>query len=144
MTHMKRASRRKLVLSVTALSILAAGINAGRQLYITRPGYGLPYFAHFTPDADDHWTALGGSWEIIDGAMRNDANDRGAKLLTGSPHWKNYIVEADLQVLGAGSAGILARVTEAEVGENSHKGYFAGIRTVDNAVVLGAEVGITF
>ena len=70
--------------------------------------------------------------------MRNDSNDRGAKLLTGSPHWKDYIVEGDVQLLGAGSAGVLARVSEAELGENSYKGYFAGVRTVDNSLVLGA------
>jgi hypothetical protein len=70
--------------------------------------------------------------------MRNDANDRGAKLLAGSPNWTDYTVEGDVQLLGAGSAGVLGRVSEAEVGENSHKGYFAGVRTVDNSLVLGA------
>ncbi len=33
---------------------------------------------------------------------------------------------------------MLARVSEAELGENSHKGYFAGVRTADNSLVLGA------
>ena len=70
--------------------------------------------------------------------MRNDSNDRGSKLLTGSTKWKDYIVEGDLQLLGKGSVGILARVSEAEVGEDSFKGYFAGVRAVDNSLVLGA------
>jgi len=135
---MKRISRRKLIISAMALSILTAGIIGGRRLYINSPGYGLPYHARFTPDVEDHWTALGGAWEIVEGAMRNDSNDRGAKLLMGSPNWKDYIVEADVQLQGEGSVGVLARVSEAEVGENSFKGYFLGVRTVDNSLVLGA------
>jgi signal transduction histidine kinase len=135
---MKRGFRRKLVLSVAALPVLTAAIVGGRALYCSRPGYGLPYIARFTPEVKDDWTALGGTWEVVDGAMRNDANDRGAKLLAGSPNWKDYTVEGDVQLLGAGSAGVLGRVSEAELGENSHKGYFAGVRTVDNSLVLGA------
>ena len=76
------------------------------------------------PNTDDHWTALGGVWEVVDGSMRNDSNDRGAKLLTGSPNWKDYVVEGDVQLLGIGSVGLLARVREAELGENSLKSVF--------------------
>src|SRR5579871_272626 len=111
---MKRNVRRRLVISASALAILTVGIVGGRQLYLMRPGYGLPYTAQFTLDTEDHWNALGGTWETVDGSMRNDSNDRGAKLLTGSPNWENYIVEGDFQLLGSGSAGVLARVTEAE------------------------------
>src|SRR5262249_8504567 len=103
--YMKRISRRKLIMSVMALSMLAVGIIGGRQIYINSPGYGLPYYAIFTPDVEDRWTALGGAWEIVEGAMRNDSNDRGAKLLMGSPNWKDYIVEADVQLQGQGSEG---------------------------------------
>ncbi|HEU0183761.1 MAG TPA: histidine kinase, partial [Blastocatellia bacterium] len=110
----------------------------GRRLYINSPGYGLPYYARFTSDVENRWIALGGAWEIVEGAMRNDANDRGAKLVMGSPNWEDYIVEADVQLQGEGSVGVLARVNEAEVGENSFKGYFLGVRTVDNSLVLGA------
>jgi signal transduction histidine kinase len=135
---MKRILRRKLVFSAAALSLLTAGIVGGRQWYFGRPGYGLPYYAQFTPGVEDRWSALGGTWETVDGSIRNDSNDRGAKLLTGSPNWKDYIVQGDVQLLGAGSAGFLARVSEAELGENSYKGYFAGVRTVDNSLVVGA------
>ena len=47
-------------------------------------------------------------------------------------------MEGDLELLGTGSVGLLARVSEAEVGENSFKGYWAGVRTGDNSLVLGA------
>jgi signal transduction histidine kinase len=135
---MKRKSRRKLILSAASLLLLVSAIVGGRQWYCSRPGYGLPYYAQFTPDVEDRWTALGGAWEVVDGSMRNDSNDRGAKLLTGSHNWKDYTVEGDVQLLGSGSVGFLARVSEAELGENSYKGYFAGVRTADNSLVIGS------
>ena len=115
----------------------AIAVIGGGRLYRGGSGYGLPYAVRFTPDAEDRWTALGGTWEVVDGAMRNDSNDRGAKLLTGSPNWKDYVVESDVQLLGSGSVGVLARVRDAELGENSQKAYFAGVRTNDG-LVLGA------
>lgn len=135
---MKRSVPRKLALSVIGLLILAVSLASARHWYVKHPGYGLPFQAEFTPEAGDRWTALGGIWEVASGSMRNDSNDRGAKLLAGSPNWKDYIVEGDFQMLGAGSVGVLSRVSEAEVGENAFKGYFAGVRTVDNSLVLGA------
>jgi signal transduction histidine kinase len=135
---MKRTLRRKLGYSAAALSLLTLGIVGGIQWYFGRPGSGLPYYARLTPDVEDRWTALGGTWELVDGSIRNDSNDRGAKLLTGSPNWKDYVVQGDVELLGSGSVGFLARVTDAELGENSYKGYFAGVRTVDNSLVVGA------
>ena len=135
---MKRRVRRKVVLPLAITAMATVAVIVGAQLYVGRAGYGLPYQARFTPDVEDRWTALGGTWEVVDGSMRNDSNDRGAKLLIGSPNWKDYAVEADVQLLGAGSVGVLARVRDAELGENSYKGYFAGVRTVDNSLVLGS------
>jgi signal transduction histidine kinase len=133
--NMKRNFRRKIfVPAVGALLLLAAAVG-GRYWYIHSPGYGLPYHVPFLMEAKDRWTALGGTWEVVDGTMRNDSNDRGAKLLTGSESWSDYVVEGDVQTLGTGSVGLLARVSEAEVGENSLKAYFAGIR--DHHLVMG-------
>ena len=133
---MKRTLRRKLQDLGAAICLLIVLI-AGWLVYVGRPGYGLPFHARFTPDVKDRWTALGGVWEVADGSMRNDSNDRGAKLLIGSPNWKDYTVEGDLQLFGNGSAGLLARVSDAEVGENSYKGYLAGVRSADNSLFLG-------
>ena len=135
---MKRKPKRKLLFSAATVILLLAGMAGGRAWYFARPGYGLPYYAKFTPEVEDRWTAFGGTWEVVDGSVRNDSNDRGAKLLTGSPHWRDYTVGGDVQLLGSGSAGFLARVSEAELGENSYKGYFAGVRTVDNSLVIGS------
>jgi signal transduction histidine kinase len=133
---MNRRSRRRLFYSAAAVSLLIA-VSVGVYLYFERPGYGLPFRPRLTPDAEDRWTALGGVWNIVDGSVRNDSNDRGAKLLTGSPTWRDYTVEGEVQLLGVGSVGLLARVSEAEVGENSYRGYLAGVRSVDNSLFLG-------
>jgi signal transduction histidine kinase len=134
---MNRGSRRRRARYAVAIAVAAIALIGGRQVYVSGPGYGLPYIASFLPGVKDNWNALGGTWEIVDGSMRNESNDRGAKLLTGSAHWKNYVIDGDVQLLGAGSAGVIARVSEAEVGENSFKGYYAGIRMADNSLDLG-------
>ncbi len=84
------------------------------------------------------WQAYGGTWQAIDGAMQNISDDRGAKIMNGSPRWHNYIVEADIQLLGeAGDAGILVRSSGDEAGVDSYHGYFAGLRDIDETLILG-------
>ncbi|HEY0797078.1 MAG TPA: histidine kinase [Acidisarcina sp.] len=84
------------------------------------------------------WQAFGGTWQVLDGAMLNISDDRGAKLLNGSPSWTNYIVEADIQLLAeGGDAGFVVRASEAEVGVDAYHGYFAGLRDLDDTLILG-------
>jgi len=52
--------------------------------------------------------------------------------------WHNYIVEADIQLLAeAGDAGIVIRASQEEVGVDSYHGYFAGLRDLDDTLILG-------
>ncbi|MCU1330423.1 MAG: two-component system sensor kinase [Bryobacterales bacterium] len=134
---LKRGVRRRFITTCISTFVVVIILIGAWRLRITRPGYGLPFTPHFGPGEKAQWTALGGVWEVLGNSIRNDANDRGAKIITGSPHWKDYRVESDVQLLGSGSVGLLARVSEAEVGENSYKGYWAGVRTGDNSLVLG-------
>lgn len=100
--------------------------------------YGLPYHDSFARGSSDEWRAIGGTWELAGGTMRNDSDERGAKLLTGSPYWRNYSIEADIYLLGmSGDAGLIIRSDNEEEGVNSYSGYYAGIRTLDNVLVLG-------
>lgn len=72
--------------------------------------------------------AFGGTWEAADGIMRNNSDERGAKLMTGSTDWKNYSVEADIQLLGQyGDAGLILRARNEEEGVDAYNGYFAEI-----------------
>lgn len=130
--------RRKTAVPFALLALAVTGWFVGGQIYVSGTGYGLPYYAQFEDTVEDEWTAWGGVWEIANGSMRNDSNDPGAKIVTGSPNWRNYVVEGDVQLLGRGSVGILGRVSEAELGENAFKGYLAGVRTADHSLFLGA------
>ena len=89
-------------------------------------------------DRRDDWTAFGGTWEAADGVMRNNSDERGAKLMNGSTNWKNYSVEADVQLLGQyGDAGLILRARNEEEGVDAYNGYFAGLRDLDDSVILG-------
>jgi signal transduction histidine kinase len=97
----------------------------------------LPYHDSFSSGSADEWKAYGGSWEVENGSIRNESNERGAKLIAGSPRWRNYALNADVQLLGNGDAGLIVRASNAEEGVDSYSGYYAGLRTADNSLVIG-------
>jgi signal transduction histidine kinase len=131
-------SQRRWTLLGSLFSLLLLLMLFGFNTFRHNPNRGLPYHDSFAKGEADEWKALGGSWELTNGAMRNDSDERGAKLLTGSPYWHNYSIEADVYLMGAsGDAGLIIRSSNEEEGVNSYSGYYAGIRTLDNALVLG-------
>lgn len=128
--------RRVMTLLIASPLLVAALI--GLRFYLHSPSYGLPYQDSFSGGKADEWKAFGGTWELVSGTMRNDSDERGAKLVTGSRYWRNYSIEADVKLLGSGGdAGLLVRSGNEEEGVNAYTGYYAGVRTVDNALVLG-------
>ena len=129
---------RAFFLACAALLLIAAVL-----LYLRSPWRGLPYHDAFASGHTDEWTAYSGNWSLNDGAIKNDSSDRGAKFVTGSPYWRDYSVEADVQLLGGGGdAGLVIRASDIERGVDSYNGYYAGLRTSDQSVVLGrAEHG---
>jgi signal transduction histidine kinase len=131
------ASRRALWLWAAAFFAVAATVSfLVWQLSSTRSDISASYKASF--DHRDDWTAFGGTWEAVDGAMRNNSDERGAKLMNGSAYWKNYSVEGDIQLLGEyGDAGFILRAKNEEEGVDAYNGYFAGLRDLDNSVILG-------
>lgn len=110
----------------------------GVRAYLHSPTRGLPYHDSFAQGRTDEWTAFGGTWELAHGVMRNDSDERGAKLLMGSHYWHNYSVDADVYLLGVnGDAGLMIRSGDEEEGVNAYRGYYAGVRTLDNSLILG-------
>ncbi len=122
-----------------AMTACAGGLGLwGLLAYQHSAGRGLPYRDAFAKGKADEWKALGGTWELVDGAMRNDSDERGAKLVTGSAHWGDYAIEADVMLLGmGGDAGLILRSSDEEQGVDAYNGYYAGLRTMDNSLVLG-------
>ena len=106
------------------------------------PTRGLPFHDRFSAGRLSDWEQFGGTWSTAQGWIRNDSDERGAKLIIGSPFWTDYRAEADLQLLGRGDAGIVIRASNIEEGVDSYDGYYAGLRIDDQSLVLGrAEYG---
>jgi signal transduction histidine kinase len=84
------------------------------------------------------WKAFGGNWKVLDGTMQNISDDRGAKLINGKNSWGDYSVEADIQLLSeTGDAGFVIRTNDEDVGVDAYHGYFAGLRDLDDTLILG-------
>lgn len=132
-------SRRLMPFLIAAGAVFAIGLLYFSYLASTHnPRHGLPYHDSFAAGNADEWVALGGTWAIADGTMRNDSDERGAKLLAGSPYWKDYVLVADVKLLGRdGDAGLIVRSGNEEQGVDSYSGYYAGLRTRDNRLVIG-------
>ena len=128
--------RRWLVSASCAIAVLALGATwyANRR----SPSRDLPYHDSFRSGNAAEWKSFGGNWETVGGTMRNDSDDRGAKLITGLPYWSNYSIEADVSLLGtSGDAGLVIRTSDEEQGVDAYSGYYAGLRKLDNSFVIG-------
>ncbi len=134
-------ARRGVLIALTVCIVVALGF-IGWRVYRHNPAYAHDYQDSFAAGKADEWTAFGGTWELANGIMRNESDERGAKLIAGSPYWRNYSIEADISLLGQGDAGLVIRSGKEEEGVDAYSGYYSGIRTPDNTLVLGrAEHG---
>jgi signal transduction histidine kinase len=135
---MKRS--RALTPSVITDATLAATIILATFCftYFTNSTRGLPFRDSFSAGKTDEWQPIGGAWETANGLMRNESDERGAKLLAGSKRWKNYVVETDLKLLRqGGDVGVIVRSSHEERGVDSYNGYYVGLRSGDNSLLLG-------
>ena len=96
------------------------------------------YRDSFASGGTTEWHAYGGSWDSFEGAIRNNSDERGAKLITGSSEWSDYEVDADLLLLGPnGDAGVIVRSSDEEEGVDAYSGYYVGLRDRNNTMVIG-------
>jgi len=98
----------------------------------------LPFHDGFSSRQAGEWQSYGGTWSFRDHGVINRSDERGAKLVAGNEQWSDYQIHADLQMLGWGDVGLLARVNSPSVGINSYRGYYAGIQSRDGALILGS------
>jgi len=127
-------------LRLVAIVLASAGLAAGALLWfqwlrVER----LPLHTYDLQDgAMAEWKAYGGSWEIANGVLRNNSDERGAKLLAGSTQWSNYTLTADVQFDGEhGDLGVILRSNAEEEGVDAYNGYYVGLRTTDGTLVIG-------
>ena len=124
--------KRSLQIAVPVLLLMAMA-----TAWLSYRGMMRPHIEGFSNEAGA-WTPYGGAWQLSDGVMRNNSDERGAKLLGGSKYWKDYSVEADVALLGSyGDTGLIVRARDPEQGVDSYSGFFAGLRTLDNTLILG-------
>ena len=122
---------------LAASAAIAAGVTAGVLHWQRSPSRGLPYRDEFSSGNNSEWAAYDGNWNVRSGIMINESNERGAKLVTGSPYWTNYALDADISLNSIGDAGVITRVSDAEPGVDSYSGIYGGLRVRDEALVLG-------
>jgi signal transduction histidine kinase len=135
MTHLNRSLATGIAASVALLGIFSA-LSLRQRSY--KASQDLHYHDSFHLDRQDDWQPFGGAWEIVAGAMRNNSDERGAKLMNGDVALKNYLIEADVQLLGQyGDGGLIIRASNEEEGVDAYDGYYAGIRDLDNTLILG-------
>ena len=135
MSAERTRKRRLKALLVGGALLLLGGLFVSVNMFRAR--HGLPFRDSFAEGKISDWTGFGGSWNTDRGYVVNDSDERGAKLVTGSPSWKDYVVSADMRLLGNGDAGLIVRANDIEEGIDAYSGYFAGLRTSDNSILLG-------
>ncbi len=133
----KGIRRRLAILGlVTTALLLTAG--TAWMLFTRSPQRGLPYRSDFSAAGGAEWNAYGGTWNVEGDRINNSSDERGAKLVSGSPYWRDYMLDADLRFLGAGGdVGVMVRSRNEEEGVDSYNGYYIGLRSGDNSLVIG-------
>jgi len=126
--------RRWWIVALIAVAVLAGGIASRRWFAAARPYY----HDDFAQGHADEWQAGGGAWRLAGGAMHNDSDERGAKMLAGSHRWRDYRLQADVELLGeGGDAGVVVRSNDEEPGVDAYNGYYVGVRMYDDSLLIG-------
>jgi len=120
MTHWSR-SRTVLVVGLVVSLVLVA-IVFWLRWHSSRTSQQPLYHDSFHLGKQDDWQPFGGAWEVVDGVMRNNSDERGAKTMNGSVHLKDYLVEADVQFnnLAATLQNFQAAANEGEAEDKQH------------------------
>jgi len=136
--HLAFRDRAKDVLLFVFAAVVCFVLTRATIAFFHSPDRRLPYSDRFANSDNAEWTAYGGNWKVENGSMVNESNERGAKLVEGSPYWADYTFQADVALRSAGDAGLIARVSDAEQGVDAYRGIYVGLRTRDQALVIGA------
>ncbi|HEY3987770.1 MAG TPA: ATP-binding protein [Acidobacteriaceae bacterium] len=136
MTGVRTSGNRRAwwIGGLIAIALLAGGIAVWRWFAAARPFY----HDDFAQNRADEWHAVGGAWRLAGGAMHNDSDERGAKMLTGSYRWRDYRLQTDVELLGeGGDAGVVVRSNDEEPGVDAYNGYYVGVRMYDSSLLIG-------
>ena len=84
----------------------------------------------------DGWTRYGGKWSAR-GVLKVNGGD-GYKIVVSDANYADFMYEADVRILSSdGEAGLVFRVTDADVGATAFTGYYVHINAGADRVELG-------
>lgn len=96
----------------------------------------------------DGWLLYGGGWYVRNGALHTASNAHsfsyglaGVKAVAPKAVFKDFVYDGKVKVNEAGDGGLIFRVSDAAIGADTYRGYYAGISSEKGEVVLGKADG---
>ncbi|MES2933612.1 MAG: AbfB domain-containing protein [Pseudomonadota bacterium] len=82
------------------------------------------------------WNNYGGNW-THSGAFNSVDSGLGSKSILAGSNFQSSTMEADVSVGAGGDAGFVFRASNLGIGADAYSGYYVGLSTLNNTVVLG-------
>lgn len=84
------------------------------------------------------WKSYDGVWSLDNAVFRNNSEERGAKLMSGSLAWTDTSLSADVRIdQTAGDIGLMIRSNDEDLGVDAYNGYYAGLRAQEGTLIAG-------
>lgn len=134
-----RRFSRPVVLGLLVVAVFAVAVEIWLQVHARLSAH-MPYRVYtLQPSQAGEWQAMGGNWQFHDGIVQSrHGDDRSAKLLAGSPEWRNYTLTADLQFRSErGDIGLIFRSEDEQKGTDAYNGYYVGLRSDGGTLIIG-------
>lgn len=130
------------------ISLVPFGAGMLRVTNFPRIGVPAAAMSRFEDDFADGdfrgWIPYGGGWFVRDGVFHSSSNAHGGgfglagvKALAPAAVFGDLVYQAEVSVNDSGDAGLIFRVSDATIGPDSYRGYYAGISAGKNEVILG-------
>ncbi len=93
---------------------------------------------NFDSTWSQRWTTFGGNWSARNNTLSTvPASANGAKAIAMATAFTNFTYEADVLVGPVGNAGLIFRVTKADIGADAYCGYYVGISAGSHQLEFG-------
>ncbi|MES2658113.1 MAG: beta-L-arabinofuranosidase domain-containing protein [Verrucomicrobiota bacterium] len=87
-----------------------------------------------------NWIPYGSGWFVRDGVFQinsTEGGNAGSKAIVPATDFKDLVYQAEIRLDDAGDAGLIFRVSDATIGTDAYRGYYAGISAEKKQVSLG-------
>ncbi len=87
-----------------------------------------------------HWITYGSGWFVRDGAFHvntTEAGNSGSKAIVPATFFNDLVYEGEITLDDAGDSGLIFRVSDASIGADAYRGYYAGVSAERKQVTLG-------